>query len=56
MWGLVGTHGLSIPYLFLNYVCIPGVAVAICYFGLRTGRKKAAKKHGQELAKETFAG
>jgi hypothetical protein len=56
MWGLTGFQGLSWPYLFLNYVCIPGVAVAICYLGLHVGRKRAAKKRGQELAKESFAG
>ncbi|MGO9568448.1 MAG: hypothetical protein ACLP5H_12990 [Desulfomonilaceae bacterium] len=56
MWGLAGSQALSIPYLLLHYVCIPGVAVGICYLGLRTGRKRAAKKRGQELAKETFAG
>jgi hypothetical protein len=56
MWGLTGSQGLSLPHLFLNYVCIPAIAVAICYLGLRVGRKRAAKKHGQELAKETFAG
>jgi hypothetical protein len=56
MWGLMGFQGLSLPYLFLNYVCIPAFAVAICYLGLHVGRKRAAKKRGQELAKETFAG
>ncbi len=56
MWGLSGSQGLSLPYLFLNYVCIPGTAVALCYLGLRVGRKKAAKKRQQELAKENFAG
>ncbi len=56
MWGVAGSQGLSLPYLFLNYVCIPSIAVSICYLGLRVGRKRAAKKSGQELAKETFAG
>lgn len=56
MWGVAGSQGLSLPYLLLNYVCIPSIAVSICYFGLRVGRKRAAKKRGQELAKVTFAG
>lgn len=56
MWGLTGSQGLSLPYLLLHYVCIPGVAVGVCYLGLRVGRKKAAKKGQQEPAKETFAG
>jgi len=56
MWGMTGLQGVSIPQLFLNYVCIPGVAVAICYLGLRVGRSRAEKKRRQELAKETFAG
>jgi peptidoglycan/LPS O-acetylase OafA/YrhL len=56
MWGVAGSQGMSLPYLFLNYVCIPAVAVTVCYLGLRVGRKRAAKKRGQELAKETFAG
>jgi hypothetical protein len=56
MWGVAGSQGLSLPYLFLNYVCIPSIAVTVCYLGLRVGRKRAAKKRRQELAKETFAG
>jgi hypothetical protein len=56
MWGLAGTHGMSIPHLFLNYICVPAVAMGVCYVGLRVGRAKAAKKRQQELSKETFAG
>jgi len=56
MWGMVEPQGVSIPFFFLNYVCIPGVAVALCYLGVRVGRSRAAKKRRQELAKETFAG
>ncbi len=56
MWGLAGTHGLSAPYLLLNYVCIPGIAMGTCCLGLRVGRKRAAKKRQRELLKETFAG
>jgi hypothetical protein len=56
VWGLAGTQGLSALSLFLHYVFIPGVAVGVCYLGLRVGRAKAAKKRRQELSKETFAG
>jgi hypothetical protein len=56
MWGLMGSQALSWPYMFLNYICIPGVAVGICYLGLRVGRKRAARKQQQDVAKETFAG
>ncbi len=55
MWGLA-SHGLGIFYSFLNWVCVPAVAVGICYLGLHVGRAKAAKKRQQELSKETFAG
>jgi uncharacterized protein YybS (DUF2232 family) len=56
MWGLTGSQGLSILYLLLNYVFVPGVAVGICYLGVRVGRRAAVKKREQDLAKETFAG
>ena len=56
IWGLAGTHGLSVPYLLLNYVCVPGIAIGTCYLGLRVGRTRAAKKLQRELSKETFAG
>ncbi len=56
MWGLAGTQGASFLHLFLNYVCVPAVAVGICYLGLHVGRARAAKKVGQEASKETFAG
>jgi hypothetical protein len=54
MMGLVGLRDQGVLMFLLHYLIIPGVAVGICYLGLRVARKKSKAK--TEAGAEGLAG
>ena len=44
MMGLVGLRDQGVLMFLLHYFIIPGVAVGVCYLGLRVARKKSKAK------------
>ncbi|MBI5251701.1 MAG: hypothetical protein HY912_19585 [Desulfomonile tiedjei] len=54
MLGLVGMREQGVLLFILHYLLIPGVAVGVCYLGLRVARRKTKAK--VEPGREGLAG
>lgn len=54
MLGLEGLRGQGVLLFLLHYVVIPGIAVGVCYLGLRVARRKP--KAQTEPGRDSLAG